>query len=815
MHPQNRRRQRRASILGGLAALVLLLLAGGWAMFLQEDSAGTAKLSELASFKRHEAGVRCLAVSTDGELVGSGDEYGSLLIWKARNRELLGTLGGHKRGVQAICFSIDGKLAASGDGEGTIRIWDLASLHEMVAVTGHRGAVTSLAFYPAKSHLISAGGDGRVALWKLADDQSGRSCELAKECPPSATEVNCLAIAPDGSKFLTGDAAGALAVWTLSTMQESSRFNAHQGAVRGVAISPLGGQALSCGDDGTVRRWDLEQARLAGTGTPPGDVVPLLAVAYSPGATRALSADARGIVRLWTVEDAHVLETFSGHTDAAPCTVFFPNGTIGLSGSFDRSVRLWQLPMPSDLETKQMAQAVEGMRHRSEQALKFFRQMELGQQAFEQKQLDQALADFRAAAASASKDSLEYARANQAATDLSANLQAMKDYESLCSAGKKAAENEDFAAAMEKFKQASKLLRGRGKAADQSEIDEYCRKADEAYDQVARLAQLKEALDGLKVTDQSLDFESYAPPKNAINTGRSFACLLTRENPPMATASTPLEWSIDIKTPVPFPDEKVQLRFELWHEASRTKIAEVLSPFESGASEQSLDGEARPPEGGWRAGDYQLRSTLVTPKKEIAREPVNFKLGVLAWQETKLELRPEDVLQAGFVVESGVKIEQGDALIVTADGTIAPGPLAFYRELLVNPKLLQPLASPPVGLPWHDDSMRINKYRMVDVKANYAALLLRVGFEGAWLAYRENAGPQLPRDPGPLQVSINSVVPPGFSVAGRAKTPSASEKSYWASNSGEFRITILRGKFDFPMSLSTIQRAGLLMRFKD
>jgi WD40 repeat protein len=800
----SRRRRRQLTIAGVVMAMAVVLIGASWLMVLHVGAQGKSAASELASFQGHESAVRCLAISADGELVASGDEQGSLLIWNARNREQLGRLAGHTASVDCVSISLDRKWAASGDDDGAIRIWDIEKFSETAHSAAHRGAVTSVLVYPAQSHLLSSGRDGRIVLWQLTENPPGKDCKPIKECSVGSAEVTCLAMTPDGVGFLSGDTTGTLTLWQLATMREVCRFNAHRGAVRGVSISPLGGRALSCGDDGVVRLWDLEHQRLAATGKT-HDETRQWAVAFSPGATRALSTDAHGIVRLWSPDQEQVIESYSGHSAAATCAVFFPNGTVGLTGSLDHSIRLWQLPPPSIVEAKQTAEAFDAMRRRGERYLKFGKQMELARQSLEKKQPEKALTEFRAAEASVSGESLEYKIVHEVATELATEIRAMQDYATLCQAGKIAAEKEDFDEAMKKFQQAREVIRGRSSAAEHHE-------AEQGYDESARLRQLKQALEKLEVTHLDLDFVQYAPEREPLEKGRQFVFLLKRSNPPMALATTPLEWTIDLETSVPFPDEKVSLKVELWHEASGRRMAEVTHAFVVGASEQSFRGEARPPAGGWLAGNYQLRSTLVTPRKEIVRDPQDVKMGLLQWTESKIELEPAAVQKAGYVVDAGVKLERGDALLVSAEGTVAPAPLAFYRELLVEPKRTEPLPTKPTGLPWVIETMRLRKYQVVDLKANFAALVLRIGVTGPWLAYRDHGGAQLVPESGPLQVSINSVVPASFSPAVAPKPPTASEQSYWAANSGSYKVTILRGQFDFPIPLSNLQRVALLQQ---
>jgi hypothetical protein len=58
-------------------------------------------------------------------------------------------------------------------------------------------------------------------------------------------------------------------------------------------------------------------------------------------------------------------------------------------------------------------------------------------------------------------------------------------------------------------------------------------------------------------------------------------------------------------------------------------------------------------------------------------------------------------------------------------------------------------------------------------------------------------------------------LPLNYSAAHAVKNITASERSYWAAGSGAYQVTILQGRYDFPIKLTLIQRAGLLTHFSD
>lgn len=68
------------------------------------------------TFNGHTDWVRCLSLSTDGEIVASGSGDNSVIIWKAGNGNILQTLRGHEHVVESVCVSRGTKGAALLDG---------------------------------------------------------------------------------------------------------------------------------------------------------------------------------------------------------------------------------------------------------------------------------------------------------------------------------------------------------------------------------------------------------------------------------------------------------------------------------------------------------------------------------------------------------------------------------------------------------------------------------------------------------------------------------------------------------------------------
>jgi WD40 repeat protein len=69
----------------------------------------------------------------------------------------------------------------------------------------------------------------------------------------------------------------------------------------------------------------------------------ILCVAFSPDGTRALSGSADRTVRLWEVASGRSLGCFTGHTEEVAAVAFAPDGRRAVSGGRDRVIRIWDV----------------------------------------------------------------------------------------------------------------------------------------------------------------------------------------------------------------------------------------------------------------------------------------------------------------------------------------------------------------------------------------------------------------------------------------------------------------------------------------
>ena len=145
--------------------------------------------------------------------------------------------------------------------------------------------------------------------------------------PDSRTElsghdswVGGIALFEDGDRMVTGDFVGRVVIWTDRSGDAKPQFSfeAHQGSIRKVAVSPDGTLIATAGNDGAVRLWHADAEKKLRHELL-GHACHVYHVAFHPDGKSLVSADLKGCLKQWDIAsgkltrelDASLLHTYS------------------------------------------------------------------------------------------------------------------------------------------------------------------------------------------------------------------------------------------------------------------------------------------------------------------------------------------------------------------------------------------------------------------------------------------------------------------------------------------------------------------------
>ena len=352
----------------------------------------------------HGNAVYGLAFSEDGKRLVSGSDDQSLRLWDASNGKLIREMPGHQKWVTTALFSPDGKYIVSGSHDKTIRLWDAHTGESKGQLAENETQVRGLSFSPDGRRLL-AGAVSSPYICTVYEFPSGK---LLTRFAENSNIVVATAISPDGETAATaGGNRQEIYLWSLSTGQIKRKLVGAGDTVWSVAFAK-DGQSIAFGNQvanqgrnelGPLRKTIL--LRTAGE-TPvslgaavkseadfirasdqngrfqlrtkagkiyPDEVLEILkdgktlheierdstsgfehrCYSFTPDGAYVASGGDSGFLTLYSTESGKPVASFIGHTSEVWAVAVSRDGHTLVSGSWDQTIRLWDIPSGHNL----------------------------------------------------------------------------------------------------------------------------------------------------------------------------------------------------------------------------------------------------------------------------------------------------------------------------------------------------------------------------------------------------------------------------------------------------------------------------------
>lgn len=252
----------------------------------------------------------------------------------SRSGQELLILTGHQSDVYTAIFSPDGSYILSGSRDGTARLWD-ARNGKMLQIFGDGlTPIEVVGFLPDGLHIFTSPLSGQMRLWNMHTGvETGQAGYV--HCIRSASLANdhkCMLVAHYGQNTQFIDLTTGNVIQRLGNASRDAAV---------VALSPDNRYAVTCGGDGAVHLWNMQNGQRLYVFASPTSAI--ASVTFSPAGQYVVTGSRNGTLQFWDVRTGRELQRFAADMGIIHSVTFSPDGRLLLTGSGDGTVRVWSV----------------------------------------------------------------------------------------------------------------------------------------------------------------------------------------------------------------------------------------------------------------------------------------------------------------------------------------------------------------------------------------------------------------------------------------------------------------------------------------
>lgn len=271
----------------------------------------------------------------DDEMDENEEDVERKLRWRIVNKHFFMQNNAH---LKCASFHADSNLLVAGFSNGLFGLYEMPDFNQIHTLSISQNDIDFVTINKSGEWLaFGASKLGQLLVWEWQSE----SYILKQQ--GHFDSMNSLVYSPDGQRIITTADDGKIKVWDIESGFCIVTFTEHTSGVTACEFAKKGNVLFTSSLDGSIRAWDLIRYRNFRTFTAPTRLSwSCMAVDPSGEVVAAGSLDSFDI-HIWSVQTGQLLDQLAGHEGPVSSLAFAPNGNLLVSGSWDRTARIWSV----------------------------------------------------------------------------------------------------------------------------------------------------------------------------------------------------------------------------------------------------------------------------------------------------------------------------------------------------------------------------------------------------------------------------------------------------------------------------------------